>query len=203
MRPAGGGGSEEILVQNINPKYPNDWLRDGKLLLYSDQDPKTKRDLWLLPMTGDRKPSLFLQTEFNESEGKFSPDGQWVAYESDASGKLEVYVRPFRTDGSGSESLVSNGGGSQPRWRKDGKELFYFSNPGKLMAVDVTTTPTFKAGIPHLLFQAPIFGAGISSEILRWDVTPDGQRFLINTVPEENVSAPITIVLNWQAGLKK
>jgi serine/threonine protein kinase/Tol biopolymer transport system component len=203
MRPAGGIGGDETLVKNNNPKYVDDWSRDGKFLIYADQDPKTKRDLWVLPMEGDRKPAVFLQTDFNESEAKFSPDGHWVVYESDASGHLEIYVRPYPATGSGSESLVSTGGGSQPRWRHDGKELFFFSGGGKLMAVDVTTGATFKAGVPHLLFQAPIFGSGISSEILRWDVTSDGQSFLINTVPEENVSAPITIVLNWQSALKK
>ncbi len=203
MRPAGGIGGEETLVKNNNPKYVDDWSRDGKFLIYAEQNPKTKRDLWVLPMEGDRKPAMFLQTEFNESEAKFSPDGHWVAYESDESGKIEVYVRPFPKNGSGSELVVSNGGGSQPRWRRDGKEVFYFADGGKLMAVDVTTSPALKIGVPHLLFQAAIFGGGLSNEILRWDAASDGQRFLINTVPGENVSAPITVVLNWQAGLRK
>jgi len=202
-KPAGGVGNEETLVKNNHPNYPDDWSRDGRSLIYSDQDPKTKRDLWVLPTDGDRKPSVFLQTEFNESEAKFSPDGHWVAYESDASGKYEIYVRPYPATGSGNELLISNGGGSQPRWRRDGKELFYFSSGGKLMVVDVATGPVFKAGVPRLLFQAPIFGGGISNEIWRWDMTGDGQRFLINTVPEENVSAPITVVLNWQSEFKK
>ena len=202
-KPSGGVGNEEILVKNDDLKYADDWSPDGRVLIYSDQAPKTKRDLWILNTEGDRKPSVFLQTEFNESEAKFSPDGRWVAYESDASGKFEVYVRPFPATSSGSEILISSGGGSQPRWRRDGKELLYFSNGGKLMAVDVTPSPTFKAGVPHLLFQAPIFGGGISNEIFRWDMTSDGQRFLINTVPEDKASAPITVVLNWQAALKK
>ena len=123
-----------------------------------------------------------------------------MAYVSDESGKNEVYVTTFPDPSRGKWS-VSSGGGYQPRWRRDGKELLYFTADGNLMSVEVTLSPTFKLGASKILFQAPILGAATTRRT-RWDLTPDGQRFLINSTVGESAS-PITVVLNWQAGFKK
>jgi hypothetical protein len=149
----------------------------------------------------------YLQTESNESQARFSPDSRWIAYTSDESVKSEVYVRPFPAT-SGGKWMVSKGGGNQPLWRRDGKELFYISADSKLMSVEVAAaSETFQAGIPKALFAAPIWGGGTTYiNITRYDVTADGRKFLINSLPTETTSVPsppITVVLNWQAGLKK
>ena len=199
---ASGAGSDEVLLKSQEPKTPDDWSRDGRFLLYSVGDPKTKNDLWILPLQGDRKPVPYLKTEFNEAQGQFSPDGRFVAYRSDESGRSEIYVQPFPlTSGGGGKWMVSRGGGTQPRWRRDGKELFYIANDQAVMAVDVSTSPAFKAGIPQALFERTILP---DDRNFRWDVTADGKRFLLNTVEAETStsSSPITVVLNWQAGLK-
>ena len=147
----------------------------------------------------------YLQTEASASQARFSPDSRWIAYMSDESGKAEVYIRPFPA-ASGGKWMVSKGGGGQPRWRRDGKELFYISADSKLMAVEVATASgTFQAGIPKALFAAPIWG-GSTVNVTRYDVTADGKKFLINSLPKVTASAhesPITVVLNWQAVLKK
>jgi Tol biopolymer transport system component len=156
-------------------------------------------------MTGERKPIPFLQSQFNEDQAQFSPDGHWVTYMSDASGRSEIYARPFPPSEGGGQWLISNGGGTEPRWRGDGKELFYFSGR-KLMAVDVAATASFQAGVPKVLFEAPISNGtsfGNTGSRHHWDVTADGKRFLINTDAIENNSAPINVVLNWTATLKK
>ncbi len=197
-----GAGAEEPLFKSNGNKYPHDWSRDGRFLIYAEVSPKTGYDLWVLPMTGERKPTPFLQTQFREDQAQFSPDGHWVAYLSDASGAPEIYVRPFpASQSNGGQWMISNGGGTQPRWRGDGKELLYFSGR-KLMAVDISTNPAFKAGIPKVLFEAPLF-AGTTLSLHHWDAAADGKRFLINTEAGENNSAPITVVLNWAAGLKR
>jgi Tol biopolymer transport system component/predicted Ser/Thr protein kinase len=197
-------GPEEVLLRSNEPKTPTDWSRDGRFLLYTNIDPKTGNDIWFLPLTpegtgGEPKPTPYLKTEFFEANGRFSPDGRFVAYHSNASGQAEIYVQPF-PDPTGGKWMVSKGGGGQPRWRRDGKELFYtsISGPAKLMAVEVSTSPVFRAGIPKTLFQFP-------SGPPAWDVTGDGQKFIKATAPEAATTSPspITVVLNWTAGLKK
>jgi eukaryotic-like serine/threonine-protein kinase len=193
------------LLNASHPVVANDWSRDEHFLLYEDRDPKTNWDLWVLPdpagSPGARKPSVFLNSMFSEADGKFSPDGRFVAYVSDESGRTEVYVSTF-PDPKGGRWAISSGGGFQPRWRSDGRELLYFRPDGTLMSVDVTLNPSFKAGAPRALFQAPIIAGGGQTSTHRWDMTPDGKRFLINTVPGD-ASAPLTVVLNWQAALRK
>jgi Tol biopolymer transport system component len=203
-----GAGVEEVLLRSDHNKYPQDWSRDGRFLLYSDQDSKTKGDLWLLPLSGDHKPIPFLRTEFNEAQGKFSPDGRWIAYRSDKSGRPEIYVRPTsESAGEDTEWTISNGGGTMPRWRRDGKELFYFTGGGTLVAVEVSTNgTTFKAGISKPLFDTRIIDGDTAVVVLHgyyWDVSGTGSRFLINTATPESGLAPITVVLNWTAGLRK
>ena len=212
---SGGTGAEEaVLKSNLN-KRPYDWSSDGRYLLFSVLDPKTKLDLWLLPdpagSGGERKPRPFLTTPYNETQGQFSPVQtgalRWIAYVSDESGRPEVYVQPFSEMESASAGKfpISSQGGSQPRWRRDGKEIYYIALDGKLMAVDVKMTPQFEHSIPKPLFRARIFGSGTlaGGAYFRYAAAPDGKRFLIDSVAEETVQAPITVVLNWTAGLKK
>ena len=163
----------------------------------------------MLPLTpvnpSGNQPEPYLKTEFNATQGRFSPDGRFVAYVSDSSGRYEIYVQPFPA-ASGSKTTISTAGGISPRWRGDGKELFYISPDSKIMTVEVSTTPGFKAGIPRPLFTAPIWGGGTFRNVTRYDVTADGKRFLINSVTADAATSaptPITIVLNWTALLKK
>jgi len=201
LKAASNAGNEEVLFKFERPTDPLDWSRDGRWLLYQQTDPKTKYDLWALPMEPGKppgKPLVYLQTASNEREGRFSPDGHFVAYLSDESGRYEVYVASFPEPSL--RVPISNGGGYQPRWRRDGKELLYVTPEGKLMSVDVTLGGTFKAGAPKVLFRARIYGGGSSRQ--RWDVTPDGQRFLIIAVGGD-ASARLTLVENWAALLRK
>jgi hypothetical protein len=149
-------------------------------------------------MTGERKPFPLLQTEFNEQQAKFSPDKKWIAYTSDESGASEVYVQAFPA--SGGKWRISTGGGCQPQWRRDSKELCFIAPDRKLMAVDVKTGAAFEAGVPKVLFDTRIFQ--LTTLRNHYVASRDGQRFLINSRSEEN-SAPITVVVNWTAGLKR
>jgi eukaryotic-like serine/threonine-protein kinase len=215
---ASGAGDEELLFKSTEDKSSQDWSRDGRFLLYSvavsgarggGDFRATSQDLWVLPLTavnpGGRKPEIYLKTEFNESQARFSPDGRFIAYGSDLSGRDEIYVRPFPAASAG-KWTVSTGGGVAPRWRADGKELFYISADSKMMAVEVSTRPVFKAGIPKMLFHAPIWGGASFRVATRYDVTADGNKFLINSVlmnAGAPAPSPITVVLNWTALLKK
>ncbi len=199
---ASGAGSEELLLKTGLPKYPSDWSRDGRYLVYSTRDPKTRGDLWILPLSGDRKPQPFLQTEFNETHGQVSPDGRFLAYSSDETGRYEVYARPFPS-GTGGKWQVSSGGCGQPRWRRDGKELYCIAPDKRLLAVEVKTGEAFQSGVPKPLFDTRIEGhyavPGRTSHL--YAPASDGRRFLVAGVTEAEVS-PITVVLNWAAGRK-
>jgi Tol biopolymer transport system component len=203
QKEASGAGQEELLLKTAANKCPTGWSHDGSLLLYQELNPKTRSDLWVLPLER-RQPSPWLRTDFDERNGRFSPDGRWVAYDSDESGRYEVYVRPLSPGAAAAGQWpVSTGGGEEPRWRGDGKELFYLGPDRKLIAVEVKTAGgRFEAGIPRELFttRAATFHVAFSA---LYAVTADGQRFLINTEGEEAVSHPATVVINWTAGLKK
>jgi eukaryotic-like serine/threonine-protein kinase len=191
-----------LLKSSDGYKYATSSSRDGRFLFYTVVNPKTKSDLWVLPLNGDHKPIPFLRTEFNESSGQFSPDGHWIAYTSDESGGDEIYVREFSSSSaqgswdSEGKWLISKGGGTGPRWRGDGKELFYVASDGKLMSVDIRAKPVFEAGAPRPLFQLPLGFIGV-------DVTADGKRFLVAVPVAQSASVPFTVVLNWQTTLKK
>ena len=131
----GGMKQEGLLPKSDWGKGPSSWSADGRFIVYQDDHPKTLMDLWVLPLVGDRKPFPFLQTQFSEAEGALSPDGQWMAYSSDESGQLEVYLRSFPS--AENKSQVSTNGGRKPQWRGDGKELFYLDGDRNLVSVDV------------------------------------------------------------------
>jgi Tol biopolymer transport system component len=205
-----GAGEAEILFRSPEQKAPQDWSRDGQFLLYMVLMPKTGLDLWVLAdPSGERKPVPFLETPFNEYQAQFSPDGRWISYTSNESGAGEIYVRPFAPSGSsaagGGKWMISNGSGFQARWRRDGKELLYLSSAGGMMSVDVNTSGgTFQASVPKPLFDVPIYGGAAATTVTgRWDMTADAQKFLVTTIAPQAVSAPITVLLNWQGGLKK
>ena len=127
QKPANGAGGEQLLLEPSGTRNLDDWSRDGRFLLYSQFDSKTRSDLWLMPLAGDRKPAVYVNSEFNETHGQFSPDGHWIAYASDESGRPEIYVRPFPLTADSGKWTVSSGGGVTPRWRRDGKELFFLT----------------------------------------------------------------------------
>jgi Tol biopolymer transport system component len=198
LRAASGAGNEELLVKSSFNSQPTDWSPDGQFIVYASQDPKTLWDLWLLPMfaTGaDRKPIPFLQTQYSEHLARFSPDGRWLAHVSDESGTNEVYVRTFPA--SDFKRRVSTNGGTDPRWRGDGKELFYRDGNGQLMAVGVTAGARFELGTPAVLLKTRIDASGPMSA--SYAVTRDGQRFLVDSVIGESNAVPTRIVLNWPA----
>jgi dipeptidyl aminopeptidase/acylaminoacyl peptidase len=184
-----GDGVEELLLRPGATVFPTDWSTDGRFILYQALDTRTNYDLWALPLEGERKPITLVQTAFSETFGRLSPDGRWLAYTSDESGRLEVYVRPFLRPGGA--QLISTRGGMQPVWRRtDGNELFYLSPERRVMSVSVQSdASTFRASVPRALFDEPVGGDSYA-------VSRDGQRFLINTALPE-ASAPIQIVLNW------
>ena len=204
---ASGEGDEKELLRTNSARalFANSWSPDGRFLLYATYvaTASNTANLDLLVLPGDdSKPVAFVRTGFNEEQGRFSPNGRWVAYVSNQSGLSEVYVREFATDfSSGSASrggsvLVSHGGGTAPRWRGDGRELFYLAPNGKMMAVEVIAGQGFHAGTPTPLFQAPP-GAVVG------DVTADGKRFLLVTPVGPSASVPFTVVLNWSEELKQ
>jgi eukaryotic-like serine/threonine-protein kinase len=194
VKAATGAGREEVLVKLGTPAgWGTHWSLDGRFILYQSLAKDTGIDLWIAPQFGDRKPFPYLNTKFNEEEGSFSPDGRWIAYVSDESGREEVYVQAFPL--SGAKRQISAGGGSEPNWRTDGTELFYVAADRNLMAVPIKAGATVEAGVPKSLF--PITA---NADHRSYAVANDGQRFLVST----SVGAvPITVVLNWQAGLKK
>jgi hypothetical protein len=151
-----------------------------------------------LSFGSDKKVSPYLTTRF---PARFSRDAHWVVYSSDESGRNEVYVRPF-PDANGGKWMISNGGGSQPRWRGDGREIVYVSQEGRLMAVKVGAGPVFRPSAPEPLFQVGI-RAALPAPFWTWDVTADGKLFVAAVEPQSAGNAPITVVLDWQAALKR
>jgi len=219
QKPSSGAGNEESLLKSSATLGPTDWSPDGRYILYTQQDDNGNFHPWALPTLGDtgspapasleteaRKPFQLFQSSFTEAESQVSPDGRWVAYTSNESGRYEVYIQSFPKPSG--KWQVSNGGGAHPRWRRDGKELFYVASDRKMMAAPITISTradsTIEAGAPVPLFEARTL---IAAEVVlafrqQYDVTPDGQRFLMNVEPEgASAASPFTVVLNWQAGV--
>ena len=209
-KPADGSGNEEQLTRSEYGTSPDSWSPDGHFFLFHELHPGSGSDMWIQPFpqgagnsgSTSEKPYPFLQTPANEQEAHLSPDGHWVAYISDESGRFEVYVRPF--PGSGGKRQVSTGGGSEPRWSPSGKELFFRAGD-KMMAADVVTQPGFSAGTPRLLFQGQFVAP--STPLGTSDFSPDGQRILMMQAQSaESQAAPATqinVVQNWFEELKR
>lgn len=196
-----GAGTEERVTQSVHRQVVDDWSSDGRFILYTEVDPDTGRDLWFLPVTregrlpADAKPSPFLRERFDQQYARFSPDTRWVAYTSDESGQNEIYIRSFP------EPLrklrVSTGGGAYPEWGPGGRELFYLSRDGKLMAVTVKLNgASLEPTLPRELFTLQSDWAAIPYEI-----SPDGQRFLVSGLASS--PEPLNVMVNWPALLKK
>jgi dipeptidyl aminopeptidase/acylaminoacyl peptidase len=197
LKPLTGTAGEELLVASaMHSAIPNDWSSDGRFLVTTTNDPKTRGDIWTVPLGGDRTPAPFANSSYDESSGQFSPDGRWIAYRSDESGRFEIYVQPF--PGPGEKTRVSIDGGTEPRWRADGREIFYISPDAKMMAVPFQSSgPAPGIGKPVALFQTRKVRGGTGNAQQQYDVSRDG-RFLINVNADESVASPIMLITNWK-----
>ena len=196
---ADGSGGLERLTTSQSTQAPNSWSPDGQLLAYMELNLTTGYDIWVLRLS-DRKAQPFLRTPFNEAAPRFSPDGRWLAYASDESGRYEIYVQLY--PGPGGKWQISTDGGTEPVWNRNGRELFYRSGD-KMMAVDIATQPSFAAGKPRMLFAGQYLPT--PTTFPNYDVSPDGQRFLMLKPTEQARAAPtqINVVLNWFEELKQ
>jgi Tol biopolymer transport system component len=201
-----GAGMEELLRSNERVTNAMDWSRDGHWLLYFDLAAGTQRDMWMMEVTPDGKPvagappKSYLRTAANEWQGRFSPESnpRWVAYQSDESGRYEVYINSFPE--ARSKTRISTAGGVYPQWGPGGRELFYMSPENKLMAVSVKLgADSIEASAPRELFTLPVFSNGLDAP---YDVAPDGQRFLVRAAPQQQAAQPLTLIVNWPALLK-
>jgi serine/threonine protein kinase/Tol biopolymer transport system component len=183
-------GSETLLLADSSDKFPTSWSPDGRYVLYASRSATTASDLWILPLGGERKPYPFRRTPFSEGNGMFSPDGRWVAYTSDELGQSEVFIAPFPD--AGTRYRISTAGGFTPQWRNDGKEIFYAAD-GKIMSAPLTLRgDSIGDGLVNPLFDLP---ASVSASY-SWDVTADGQRFLVKE-PADESTASLTLLVNW------
>lgn len=202
QKAASGAGQDELLLRSGFQKRAFDWSTDGRFILYGEGNPQTSYDLWVLPMAGERKPWVWLNTPAEEYNARFSPDGQWIAYQSNESGRSEIYLQAFvpGAPASGGKRQLSTNGGTNPQWRRDSRELYYTSADGKLMVVEITPGAELKAGTPKELFVPSGYRANADRG---YTVTGDGQRFLFVTSAEDASVPPFTVVLNWMAEMKK
>ena len=206
VKSASGTGEEELLLESNLNKNVEDWSCDGKTLAFNQSVPGSANDIWIFSFD-TRQPQAFVQTRYSEDESRFSPDGKWIAYRSTgASGRAEVYVQPVPGSGARGLWVVSTGGGMEPQWRKDGKELYYTVSPGAMnvgpatiMAVDISEKDgAFVHGKPHPLFEMRLGQGGRN----RWTVTPDGKRFLA-IVPLQKSATALNVIVNWPSLLRK
>jgi Tol biopolymer transport system component len=197
---AAAGGAEEIpLFSTDDSVHPDDWSPDGQFIVYTTTPPPPNHDLKLLRLS-DLRSTTLLDSRFSESQGRISPDGRWLAYTSDETGRPEIYLRPFP---AGSSSvLISIGGGSEPSWRRDGKELFYLASNGGLMSVALSASDVVKAGRPTELFRTHIPGErqNMGSS---YAAAADGHRFLVPTAVGDAPQAAITVLLNWVKAVQR
>ena len=187
------GGDTELLLASPNWKTPGSWMPDGRALLYSEQDPETNVDLKLLSLGDKQEQRVVLATPFKEDFPEVSPDGRWVAYVSEETGRLEVDVRPV--SGAIGQWQLSTAGGTQPRWRSDGRELYFVAPDGFLMAVGFEMQPAFHPSTPRKLFQLP--DRPDRDTPIFEDVSPDGRRFLLNVPVVARSSVGFHVIANW------
>lgn len=200
LKSSSGATTEKIVWQTDTEVVPNDWSSDGRYLLYASYDAKTKWDLWALAVDGEQPPLAVARTASTEVRGQFSPDHRWIAYESDASGERQIYVKPFVTNGSADDRQWTIDAGAQVRWSRDGKRLFYRRSDA-IFSVDVTSGD-FRTGDAKTLFS--VYGPGPGdSQNSYYDVSQDGEQFLVTSFPEQNLTAPITVLLNWRTLLER
>jgi len=199
---ADGRGGQQLLRALDGIETPLDVSNDGRLLVYSDASRSTNQDLWLLPLEGDTTPKPYLTTEAWETAARFSPDGRWLAFVSTESGASEVYVAPV--EDARAKYRVSAAGGIAPRWGRDGKELLYITQDGNLVSVPLVVGRFVQRGTPTMMFK---LGSLYESANLRgnaaYELTPDGQRFLVNRVLRDPAQVPLTLLTNWTAQLPK
>jgi serine/threonine protein kinase/Tol biopolymer transport system component len=211
---ASGAGPDELLLKTEDPTNLSDWSRDGRFLIYSMMSAKSDSDIWVLPLGDDRKPFPFLRTDAGEGIGRLSPDGRWMAYVSNETGRNQVYVQPFPA--TGGKWQISPNGGTQPRWRADGKELYYLG-PGtrpqhlSMMAVSMAATGTIlRPSIPSLLFETTFSGAlaiggGMNPGLITqsYAVSNDGQRFFVLSLVPTEARPEIKVIVNWSEAFRK
>jgi len=195
-KPADGSAEAELLLRRAYGQFPESWSPDGKILTFNEANPNSGRDIWMLHRDGVQAPETLVVTPFNESSSAFSVDGRWLAYESDASGRYEVYVQPF--PGPGRRSPVSVNGGYEPVWSPDGKELFYHTSDS-MMVVKIETDPVFKSSVPSALFAWRFQPDGPGGE---YDVTPDGRQFVMVKRNQETF-VEVNVILNWVEELER
>jgi Tol biopolymer transport system component len=197
-----GAGPERTILASANTSdFPVSFSPDGRYLVYvrrASSNTEANHDLWVLPLFGDGKPFPIVQTPFDDSNGAVAPNGKWMAYQNDESGRMEIYIASF--PGGGAKWQVSTNGGISARWRRDGRELFFLDAANNIMAVDVDASGSaVRLGVPHALFSA----VGVRRGSGAYDVTADGKKFLINSGDVKESGEPMTLVLNWMADLKK
>jgi Tol biopolymer transport system component len=200
QKAATGVGDDEVISGDGQPAIPVDWSSDGKYIVFSRTKPNGGNDTWLQPMFGDRKPKPFLESQFDKVLAQVSPDGRWVAYTTNESGSFQIFVQSF-PDPTAGKWQISADGGVEPKWRRDGRELYYIAFDGKLMAVPVKSDRTFEAGKPMALFPTGVtVNRTRPDRDRRYDVTRDG-RFLF-VMPGKVAAPPITVLVNWPSTLK-
>jgi serine/threonine-protein kinase len=192
---ADGTGAAEQLTDSPNFKVPHTLSLDGKQLVYRESTAESGSDFRVLTLEGERSSKALLATEFDESNGEVSPDGRWLAYQSNESGQFEIYVRPFPDVNEG-RWPISTGGGTRPLWGPDGRELFYLESGGRLTVIPVQTSPSFAAGSAEVLLEETYFAA-VGGRT--YDISLDGRRFLMIKESGEDTSVRLsmTVVLNW------
>ncbi|MFZ0229540.1 MAG: hypothetical protein WAL41_21925, partial [Mycobacterium sp.] len=202
---ADGTGTMEKLLETPEVRdYPYSISPDGQYIAYMRSDPKSNTgiDIWALPMSpdksGEQKPFPVVATNFLDVTPAFSPDGKWMAYANNETGRMEIYIQPF--PGGAGRWQVSTAGGTKPTWRKDGKELYFFSTDQQMMAVDVSQKgASLELGTPHSLFKATT----VSGSSGAYTVSADGKKFVMNTVLPQSITEPLTLITNWPADLKQ
>ena len=207
-RPSSGAGNITTLIRQSSQEqaeslFPDSWSPDGRILIIERADPAQGNHiaLWRLPLNSDHKLQPFLSAPFNQTHATFSPDGRWLAYSSDETGRSEVYVQDF--PGRTRKVQISTSGGDQALWGHKGKELFFLSGERDLMVVNVEQRGELNAGAPHVLFHAPIQSGGLLGPHANYAIAPDGKRILLNVVREGSVQPNATVVVNWSSELRK